>query len=790
MQTAERQVVFISYAREDGKAFAKRLQSELESAGFQTWMDERNIDPYQDFSAEIETAIRAAHFVVVCVTKDVSFRENSFVRREIVYSQLWQQVTGDRPKLIPLVFPDGFPPPITIVHLTHIPCYTGKERTLDFEFGLRELRKRLGVEETLPPHTVGTRHEPSAVLPETAPPTLPEITQPISPAPDPYRDHLGRLYDSIVDYLGQTVFSLITLSSTATPDAVASPNVLPMRFSDANAGHIYGNIAEAFAANGESLLLLGDPGAGKTTTLLAFGREMVARRLENPDLRVPVYLRIPEWSREMQPGLDAWVAEKTALPLDTVTELRRAGRLLLLLDGLDELGDSYEITERGAFGGVRAAAAEKIDPRLRFIETLMRDLGANAVMITCRIKDYAEIGTKIPLKGAVTLRPLDDDQLAEYLRDQPDLLTAVRTDAGLRDMAGTPLLLSLLRFAYAGMSEADRQQLRDLSHSPVELREKIFESYVEHRFEHEQRRVNVPLQYDLETSVRLLGRLAVYLATPSLLPRVETRVFSALAGRYVSEKDAAAALADFNPFLEQMRRMHLLVGEGVNVRFIHLLLRDYFAYSGMKQTSVDDYGYYNAVSAARLLNAARVLPMLHGWLDTLLSRTQLKAYAVTAMLSTLMLMNESASFVRYLDRILTDADGKLRAQEIRERRKVILSNFRIALLLGGFAILPGFIVQNVISALQGNGETIFAAWWVFALSAITMVAAYWRLSQRLLDPIARVKIINDSVTSQAYIIKRHSPVFRDAVTALLHKHANHANPEIRRAVQAALEKLK
>lgn len=54
---------------------------------FRVWRDTRDVPPEQDFTAEIEKAIKAAGRLVVCVTPDVE-REDSFVRREIAYAQL------------------------------------------------------------------------------------------------------------------------------------------------------------------------------------------------------------------------------------------------------------------------------------------------------------------------------------------------------------------------------------------------------------------------------------------------------------------------------------------------------------------------------------------------------------------------------------------------------------------------------------------------------------------------------------------------------------------------------
>src|SRR5215471_16354528 len=78
-------MIFISYARAE-KQYAERLEHDLEIEGIGTWRDTRNLDPFQDFTGEIEVNIKAASHVVVCLTRDVKERTDSFVRREIAYA--------------------------------------------------------------------------------------------------------------------------------------------------------------------------------------------------------------------------------------------------------------------------------------------------------------------------------------------------------------------------------------------------------------------------------------------------------------------------------------------------------------------------------------------------------------------------------------------------------------------------------------------------------------------------------------------------------------------------------
>lgn len=69
---------FISCARKDTSLGAAPLDAALKPH-CAVWRDIRGIDPVQDFTAEIEKAIKASRCVVVCLTPDVE-REDSFVR--------------------------------------------------------------------------------------------------------------------------------------------------------------------------------------------------------------------------------------------------------------------------------------------------------------------------------------------------------------------------------------------------------------------------------------------------------------------------------------------------------------------------------------------------------------------------------------------------------------------------------------------------------------------------------------------------------------------------------------
>lgn len=516
--------IFISYARRDGRSAAEQLERDLSAAGHRVWWDKRSLDPDQDFTAELERAIDEAESVVCCVTPDTR-RDDSFVRRELGYA------LALRKPIIPLIFQDTLPP-IHIINVTRVD-FTRQP----WEIAMRELADRLHRERQHGGHT---------------------YTQ-ITPPTDPYRDYLNALYQSIVRYLQQTVFSLVTLRGEATPDAVEAAPVrgLPMAFFqiagiDEEQTNRFDSFPSAFEQYKGRALLLGDPGAGKTTTLMAFARDAVTRRLNDPNLPLPILAPIATWdARQNTPLVDWLVAQNPALNEMGLSAMIAEGKTLLLLDGLDELG------------GKREDQPDTHDPRLRFLQLLPTH---NQIVLTCRVKDYAQIGQKAMLEGAVTLQPLDDAQMRAYMGDLPDLWAALETDHQLREVARTPLLLSLFMFAFNGLAD-EAKKLRDLTRG--DLRDTIFETYVRRRYAYETRKKRTPMPFTLDEIFRVLGQLAI----------------EDVGGVFVRENvlkqaDFAGLLGDrTHAFLDLCMELHLLVpGEGTTFRFIHLLLRDYFGF--------------------------------------------------------------------------------------------------------------------------------------------------------------------------------------------------------------------
>jgi HEAT repeat protein/type II secretory pathway predicted ATPase ExeA len=594
--------VFISYARSDGLEAATRLLNELTRSQIGAWLDGRNLDPFHDFTAEIEDAIERASHVAVCITQG-SKRDDSFVRREIAYATIL------RKPIVPLRFAE-VPPHIQIATLPFIDLFR------DWESGLAEFLRRLG-----------------------RPPQDQEFA---IPAFDPFRPHLERLNGYILDELRRTLLhpeGVVQLRTSGVGRAqfralpVAYRSSRPSWFWAGEQGEQeFASFPEAFEHHRRRVVLLGEPGAGKTTTLLAFAREAVSRRLADPGALLPVYVPIRTWDGESD--LVAWIAAAAGLDSETLRAAVVSGQALLLLDGLDELRrislrpDASE-DPRLVFLRATTKLGERpdasADPRLAFLQATTK-LGRTPMVITCRRAEYERMAasptTRVELEAVVRLLPLTDEQIGQYLVKGRHLLAALRSDDALRGMARNPLILTLLAMAYRD-EDFQPDGLKNSVYGPVGFRNRILSSFVAQRYEFEAARfgkgIKPPFtldevyeglgagamdlldQFGLEESVAVVLDLDGHSRDPVDLVEADVRSFRRRLG--------PAAL----PFLAFTARLNLIVpARRGSVRFAHLLIRDHFAFAeaSKRLREGDPAVRRSAVGVLGLIGDRRALPQL------------------------------------------------------------------------------------------------------------------------------------------------------------------------------------
>jgi eukaryotic-like serine/threonine-protein kinase len=261
----------------------------------------------------------------------------------------------------------------------------------------------------------------------------------------------------------------IDLNLEERPQAVANPLHLDVETLDEPQLLPPGTrILDRFDTLGEgrTLLILGEPGSGKTTTLLELARNLVTRAEQDIGQLIPVVFNLSSWVSEKQNVCDWLVKElntKYQVPKKVGQTWANKQQLLLLLDGLDEVQAEYR---EGLIDALNAFHQEY----------------GSELVVTSRIQDYQLLSNRLKFQSAVYLRSLTSKQVFLSLEGNNSYLVKLRDlllkDEILRQLAQSPLMLNIITMAYEGIA------LEDLPKTGLmeERRQQLFHAYIEQMF--------------------------------------------------------------------------------------------------------------------------------------------------------------------------------------------------------------------------------------------------------------------------------------------------------------------
>lgn len=221
-------------------------------------------------------------------------------------------------------------------------------------------------------------------------------------------------------------------------------------------------IEDVFAAADRVLLVLGEPGAGKTTMLLQLVSHLMAEAEADESRPMPAVFSLAGYTDGRT--LAQWLVEQLANNYEVPRKLSQTwiegGQFIPLLDGLDEVGPSH-----------RPACAEAIN------EFRKQHPGV-PLLVTARNRDYQALATRLNMDKAIILQPLTPEQIDTYLARRGERLDGLRAslaaDRTLNELAQTPLMLSIMTLAANRPPENDSGALDGYL-----TRSHLFDVYVE-----------------------------------------------------------------------------------------------------------------------------------------------------------------------------------------------------------------------------------------------------------------------------------------------------------------------
>lgn len=267
------------------------------------------------------------------------------------------------------------------------------------------------------------------------------------------------------------------------------------------------HIIDVFDQMDQGMLILGEPGSGKTTTMLELARELLDRVDSDESLPSPVILNLSSWAEDRKP-LAQWIAFelKTRYPV-TKKDAQifvKNDHLLLLLDGLDEVEQKY-----------RAVCIDAIND--------FREQHMIPLVVCSRFSEYEALKIRLKLQGAVLLEQLTIEQIDDYL-DQVGiplsaLHAALQQDIELQELARSPLALSIMTLAYQNAS------IEEVSNMIMaqNRRQLLFDNYIKRMFLRPSREIE-PIFSSLSTICWLhwlATRLVIYGQSIFLIEQIQ-----------------------------------------------------------------------------------------------------------------------------------------------------------------------------------------------------------------------------------------------------------------------------
>ena len=231
----------------------------------------------------------------------------------------------------------------------------------------------------------------------------------------------------------------IHLSTLWRPDLIESPEVHSITYLDSGIEPVSKDkdILGTFNTAGRSLLILGAPGSGKTTTLFQLADALVQKALDDATEPVPVVFNLASWSEKRESIYD-WIISRFKteyyVPPRNSKGWLLQNKIVFLLDGLDEVQAKYRTQ---CIGEINAFA---------------REYGHAGISVCSRLEEYEALNDRLGFKGAIQIESLYKQQIDAYIEQRGGqfkaLSSSLLSNPHIAELASSPLMLSMMSVVF------------------------------------------------------------------------------------------------------------------------------------------------------------------------------------------------------------------------------------------------------------------------------------------------------------------------------------------------------
>ena len=286
---------------------------------------------------------------------------------------------------------------------------------------------------------------------------------------DTIRDYLKKRYSNRLD---QKLAKRQPVNLRRIPSTEGTSEERASTFVAYNSEEIGGTMASIFHEGRGRLLLLGAPGAGKTTLMI----QLVLELLDSEPDSMPVLLNLATWNKDFI-TLETWLKEILPAELGVskrfASEIIEQNRLILLFDGFDEI---------------------KEDDRVSCLEAIARygEDSGRRYAISSRKKEYFEVAKDAPVESQIEVGPLSNQQLESELQRlwsdpvKPErgarlLWNSIQENELLRTVVETPFYFNSLQILFSGSNTWAELQIK--AESVEEMQDQITARFVQYELD-------------------------------------------------------------------------------------------------------------------------------------------------------------------------------------------------------------------------------------------------------------------------------------------------------------------